>query len=291
MEPGMLRLVIAFLGLAAMISQACAHERPKRLPLGDNRLSTEARRGYLFACEGGPSRRGGAHVTGPWIRDGHWHPDEKPTVEGAVTWGGVKAAWTIEDGRRVLAADGLPPHVTGEFPIRPGSRAHEFDRNPNSIRQRRVMASLVAQPVKLDKPACVGLGPIGFTLDGVAFFNALDLMKWDAPAYEVQDVCNGHPEERGVYHYHDWSPCIRNARGERARPGDHVGWMIDGHPIIAPGAPGGGALTNADLDECHGKIGKVLIDGVEVTTYHYQFTWEFPYTIGCFRAEPAARRR
>ena len=47
-------------------------------------------------------------------------------------------------------------------------------------------------------------------------------------------------------------------------------------------------ITNADLDACHGRVGPVRIDGRLVTTYHYRFTLEFPYTIGCFRGTPLA---
>jgi hypothetical protein len=280
--------VSILLALAALTAGAAAHDRPSRLPLGDNRLSTAPEIGKLFACPTPPAR-GGAHVAGPWIRDGHWHPDEKPTVDGAVSWPHA-ASWSVEGDRRVLAANGLPAHATGVFPIAPDSKAHAFDRNPNEIAPRRVMIALPVNPEPASTPHCVGLGPIAFTLDGVAIFNALDLLKRDAPAYEIQDACNGHPEQRGVYHYHDWSPCIRGADGRPARPGELVGFAIDGFPIVAPGLADARRIGNADLDACHGRVGPVSIDGVVKTTYHYQFTWEFPYTIGCFRGEPARRR-
>jgi hypothetical protein len=276
------------LGVSILSGQAAAHERPSRLPLGDNRVATAPEQGKLFACQTPPAR-GGAHVVGPWIRDNHWHPAEKPTVAGEVGWP-HQASWAVEGERRVLSANGLPPHATGVYPIEAGTPAHAFDRNPNRITPRRVMIAVPATPVMAPEPQCVGLGPIAFTLDGVAIFNALDLLKRDAPAYEIQDACNGHPEERGVYHYHDWSPCIRGADGKPARPGELVGFAIDGFPIVAPGRADGQRVTNADLDACHGKTGPVTIDGVAKTTYHYQFTWEFPYTIGCFRGEPVRRR-
>jgi hypothetical protein len=45
-------------------------------------------------------------------------------------------------------------------------------------------------------------------------------------------------------------------------------------------------VTNDELDECHGMVGPVLIDGKEVVTYHYRFTYAYPYSIGCFRGAP-----
>ncbi len=67
--------------------------------------------------------------------------------------------------------------------------------------------------------------------------------------------------------------------------------MLDGFPILGPYDEDGREITNAELDECHGRTGPVLIDGRVVTTYHYRFTLEFPYTIGCFRGTPIALPR
>jgi len=52
----------------------------------------------------------------------------------------------------------------------------------------------------------------------------------------------------------------------------------------------GRELTNADLDECHGRASEVLWDGSRVRIYHYVLTREYPYTIGCFRGTPVRTR-
>jgi hypothetical protein len=122
------------------------------------------------------------------------------------------------------------------------------------------------------------MGMIGFALSGVDIFNAFDLAGRDAPAYEIQDRCNGHPEVTSQYHYHDWSPCLAGSD-----PDAPVGWMLDGFPILGPVDSSGHEFTNAELDECHGRTGIVNIDGRRVETYHYRFTREYPYTLGCFR--------
>jgi hypothetical protein len=127
------------------------------------------------------------------------------------------------------------------------------------------------------------MGMIGFALSGAAIFSAFDAGGRDAPAHEIQDRCNGHPERSSQYHYHNWSPCLGAADGDAP-----VGWMLDGFPILGPLDAGGREITNADLDLCHGRVGPVRIDGRIVTIYHYRFTLEFPYTIGCFRGMPVA---
>ena len=124
----------------------------------------------------------------------------------------------------------------------------------------------------------VPMGMIGVTKDGVALFNAFDAEGFDAPAHEIQDKCNGHPQFSGQYHYHNWSPCIKAERADAP-----VGWMLDGFPILGPTGVDGKKITNADLDECHGRVGPVWMDGKLVTLYHYHFTLEYPYTIGCYR--------
>jgi hypothetical protein len=67
--------------------------------------------------------------------------------------------------------------------------------------------------------------------------------------------------------------------------------MLDGFPIFGPRGDGGRELTNVDLDECHGHTHEVELDGRRVATYHYHFTREYPYTIGCFRGAPARAPR
>ena len=43
--------------------------------------------------------------------------------------------------------------------------------------------------------------------------------------------------------------------------------------------------TNADLDQCHGRVSTISLDGAAVEMYHYSATREFPYFIGCYAGE------
>ena len=100
-------------------------------------------------------------------------------------------------------------------------------------------------------------------------------------AHEVQDSCDGHPQQGNTYHYHNITTCI-----QQSAPGVStlVGWAGDGYPIVLERDASGAMPTNADLDKCHGRTSPILINGDVVNTYHYSATIEYPYTIGCFRA-------
>ncbi len=271
----------------AQATQLAPNRLPtSRLPLGDGKISATPRQGYVMACRSNFPGGGGAHRVGEWIDKtaGTWDPAGKPQVEGSVNWPNAAITVTREGNERVVRANNLPTHPSGRFPIRPGSRAFEYDRNPNGIKEQTVLLRLPAEPQAAAQPGCVPMGMIGFALSGVAIFNAFDLAGRDAPAYEIQDACNGHPERTGQYHYHDWSPCLaKDASGKAYAHDEPVGWMLDGYPILAPVGEGGKPITNADLDECHGKVGNVRVDGRVLQMYHYRFTMEYPYTIGCFK--------
>jgi YHYH protein len=270
--------------LAILTAPARAHDA--RLPLGDGKLSSSPKRGYVLACQTRFPGGGGAQLAGPWIKDGYWTPSAKPHVEGNVRWPNARVSIAVEGNERVVRANSLPLHETGEFPVRVGTEAYRYDRNPNSIGEKPVLLRMPKAPTVAPQPACVPMGMIGFAVSGVAIFNAFDLQGRDAPAYEIQDKCNGHPEITSQYHYHDWSPCLK-----AASPDAPAGWILDGFPILGPVDARGRVYTSADLDECHGMTGPVLIDGKRVVTYHYRFTRDFPYTIGCFKGAPIATER
>jgi hypothetical protein len=253
------------------------------LELGDGKIAREPMKGAIFSCDSG-FHGGGAQRTGDWLKDGKWNPSLKPKVEGDVAWPGAAITVAVEGKSRIVRANNLPTHHTGVYPVAPESEAYRFDRNPNEIAEQDILLKLPAVPQPAAKPACVPMGMIGFALSGAAIFNAFDGMGRDAPAYEIQDRCNGHPERSGQYHYHDWSDCL-----DRGKPDEPVGYMLDGFPILAPVDGKGREWHSADLDECHGTTGPVTMDGKQVVMYHYRFTRDFPYSIGCFKGEPVER--
>ncbi|PPC79146.1 hypothetical protein C4K68_01615 [Pokkaliibacter plantistimulans] len=256
------------------------------LPLGDGKVSQIPQAGYVMACQS-EHRGRGAMGPAPWIVGDHWDPAQKPMVQGRRYW--HEAYINISEviagvvRQRHIEGNGLPVDVpSGQFPIAQSDPAFRYDRNPNRIRAQAVTYDLPWQPVLAAQASCLPMGPIGIALNGVAIFNALDDLGRDAVAYEVQDSCQGHPQEQGAYHYHGPSDCLSGSR----QPAQLLGYVLDGFGIYSMWDEQGRQLTNADLDACHGRTSKVRWNGQEVTMYHYVMTEEYPYTLGCFRGTP-----
>jgi hypothetical protein len=250
------------------------------LPLGDGKLSTGPKRGYIWACRVDP-QGGGAFRNGPWIHsDGTYDFTRKAVVSGHVVWPS-RYDIALEGERRVFSTNDLPNHATGTFPIPETDEAYQYDRNPNSIRTQTFDFDLPADPALAASPGCAP-GAVGILITGAVLFNALDAPGRDAVAHEAQDACQGHPQPGGVYHYHWVSTCIDDKR----LPDGHsalVGYAIDGFGIFGRYGEGGKLLSSVDLDECHGHTHAIPWNGKMVVMYHYHATWDFPYTVGCLR--------
>lgn len=230
---------------------------------------------------------GGARHVGEWFHGDTWNPLEKPHVQGEVLW--PNATFDIAERADVLAiiSNGLPVESpTGNFPIARTDPAYAYDTNPNAIAAQSLAFNIPLEPVVAQVPSCLSMGMIGFTPNGVAFYNALDDAGHDAAAHEVQDLCHGHPQGKEQYHYHSSSPCIPDAE-ENAL----VGWALDGYPILGMKQTDGSILSNADLDVCHGRVEPVSADG-RTYDYAYRLTPEYPYTLSCFTGQvlPETRR-
>ena len=262
---------------------------PTHIPVGDGKLTTTSpRAGYLFVCTIPNSANPPGRA--PWIgSDGTWDSTAKIAVQGSVLWPS-QFSMTAVGALLNIVGNGLPSHPTGVFPIARGSDpAFAFDANPNAIAAAAIAWGLPTNPPVNALPTCTTLGAIGVLLSGARLYNASDADGRDAVAHEVQDACDGHPQGAGTYHYHNVSRCLPDARGA----GGHsslVGYAADGFGIYGNLGQGGSALTNADLDECHGHTHEVLVDGTLMNRYHYHATREFPYTVGCFRGTPVSLR-
>ncbi len=257
------------------------------LPVGDGRYTTDAAQpGSVFLCHMGGPNAGGASTRGPWFSaDGTTYDvNKKISVQGAVTWPG-NITITVDGDTRTIVSNDLPKdHATGVFPIARDDPAHAIDANPNSIKAQSITYRLAAKPTVGATPHCID-GQVGIMTTGVELFDAFDAELRDAGAWEVQDGCQGHPEITGAYHYHSLSSCIADTSVRTV-----IGFALDGFPITGPKVGDHDILTTADLDECHGITSTVVLDGAEVTTYHYVMTQDFPYSASCFRAAPITTR-
>lgn len=248
------------------------------LPVGDGRVTTDSpRTGYVYSCTS-DFRTGGARHFGDWLDGERWNPGQKVAVSGKQSWPDAYFSMTAGTQTVTVRMNSLPTnHPTGTFPISPNDPAHEYDSNPNPIAAQNLEFSIPAEPTIANQAGCLRRGMIGFTVNGVTLYNALDDAGLDAAAHEVQDACGGHPSGRGQYHYHAGSPCIPNVNENAV-----IGWAIDGYPIMGFVGEDGNSFSNAMLDECHGHEQNIAIDGREYS-YAYRLTAEYPYTIGCYK--------
>jgi len=258
------------------------------IPLGDGKFSTNGpAAGTIYSCQPASPNAPGAQAVGPWVHGTTWNAVEKVAVAGAVTWPTAMFKVSTNAGQRTITTNDLPVNnVTGSFPVTDSDPAAAYDKNPNAISAALAFTfTLPISPHDSASPNCLGMGAIGMLLNGVLLFNAVDARGDDAVAHEVQDVCQGHPQDRGSYHYHDVPTCLRdNATGSSTV----VGWAVDGYPIVVERDAAGELPNNGDLDRCHGRTSPILLDGQVVAQYHYSATLEYPYTVGCLAAPATA---
>ncbi len=261
---------------------------PTKLPIGDGKASTTtAAVGTVFACQMGNPSAPGATADGPWIdaANNTWDSTTKLAVEGDVEWPTAEYSETIDGDTRVLMSNGIPVGVvTGNFPIAETDPSYQYDHNPGRVQEAATTLRLPTTPTVAATPTCVAFDAVGMLRNGVALFNALDGRGDDAVAHESQDVCNGHPNQE-KYHYHSVPNCLLNAATGASSV---VGFALDGFPIVVERDAAGALPTNADLDECHGRTSLIELNGEVVEMYHYSATFEYPYTIGCYRGTPTA---
>jgi len=263
-------------GLALLLVLGAVPAAAQSLPLGDGHVSRRPEVGSVYACRT-TFRTGGARHAGDWIRGDRWDPAAKPHVAGRVMWPSARFSVTVSDSGLVVRSNGLPvDEPTGRFPITPADPAYRYDTNPNRIEAQGLAFVLTTSPTIAAEPGCLPMGMIGVTTTGVALYSALDDAGRDAAAHEVQDLCDGHPQGRGQYHYHGPSPCLPGVDADSL-----VGWALDGFPILGERDAAGAALGDADLDACHGRAEEVVVDGRSYP-YAYRVTPEYPYTLGCF---------
>lgn len=263
---------------------------PTAVSLGDGRVATSPRVGYVDSCTTS-FRGGGAEHTGPWIDSaaGTWNAQTKVSVQGSVTWANASSSFLVQGNQRIVTSNGLPRGLpTGTFPIAWSDPAYQYDRNPNSIRAQSYQFDLPASPVAATLPSCLDLGVIGVLTNGVALFDALDAAGRDAGAHEIQDRCGGHPQAQGIYHYHAISSCLLDSDTGSSTL---VGYALDGYGIYVERDAKGNLPTNADLDACHGRTSPVMWNGKVTVLYHYDVTLEYPYTLGCYHGTPVVSRR
>ncbi|XP_041457251.1 uncharacterized protein LOC121409383 [Lytechinus variegatus] len=172
----------------------------------------------------------------------------------------------------IITSNNIPDHDTGDFPTK---------SNPNEIQVQSYRFEVPKNPEVNDVSTCLPMGPIAIATNGIVMYNP-----WDADGEnavegegaEVFDLCDGHPDIKGRYHYHRQpSSCLFTITED---PSPLVGVAFDGFAIYGPVDENGRLLTSDDLDECHGRKNSISGD------YQYHTTADFPYILGCYRGTP-----
>lgn len=142
---------------------------------------------------------------------------------------------TLEGEWRVIKANSIPLHNTGEFP-NPG--------NPNIISEQNVSIRIPAMPVKTQAAKRVkvpgyGLNGVSFDPGAGEFYKGDPSLGWQYEALSGAvalgiDKNYAHVQPTGRYHYHGFPKGLM----ERliVDPGHHspqIGWAVDGFPIYA----------------------------------------------------------
>ncbi len=235
----------------------------------------------------------------PWVHGLNVVISEIPYVEGRVRWENHRFKQVLKGNTRRFIGNGLPNHVTGEFPVRKGTAAYPYyesaiadspyftaDRIP--IAAYDLDITIPRNPKYHDKPTCINQLVSGVaTQTGVVWHANIALGEgWVDPIAALPtDICFGHPYDK-EYHYHGWSWKCFPDQGKPWRHSPLFGYALDGFGIYGPLSAGGKVVTNADLDECHGHFGVVDWDGKKRFMYHYHLNYEFPYGPGCLRGRP-----
>lgn len=163
-----------------------------------------------------------------------------------------------------ITTTGIPDHATGSFPN---------NDNPNTIETQSYSYLIPQSPSDASDASCLPGGPIGFGVNGIPFYSPFTFEGENAVEgeyAEVFDSCDGHPDQKGSYHYHQRPDCVANIDGDDKL----IGVMLDGYPIYSPTIKGK-TYKSEDLDTCHG----TTIDGA----YRYVLTADYPYVLGCFK--------
>ncbi|RBW56656.1 YHYH protein [Tenacibaculum sp. E3R01] len=180
-----------------------------------------------------------------------------------------------------ITTNGLPDHKSPYW--EQGNVMYEayngtnpnWNKNPNTIQAQNITFKIPLYPKEATIKEATSLGPIGISLNGVAFFNQYAGPNNQPLTNEINsfDQYLGHPQNSGQYHYHIEPVYLTSKLGKSS----FLGLLADGFPVYGP-EENGGTITNSDLDDYHGHVSVTpdFPNGI----YHYHITSDDPYLNG-----------
>ena len=140
------------------------------------------------------------------------------------------------------------------------------------------------RPETLESPTDLStISQVGLALDGVTIFGDAPSVA-DRGGLPALDVCGGHIDPSGYYHWHFGAESIQTNLDEAGADVTCsieqdaealVGFSYDGYGIFGPEEDRG---IPADLDECSGHVSETDELG---STYHYHLTYDSPNLPTC----------
>jgi hypothetical protein len=227
-----------------------------------------------------------------WLKRGYLDLSGKLVNEDQLKTDNVTI--TFDRTSLIVHARNLPNHPTSKFPSVAGSG----DRNPNYIQEQDSTYYLPLNPEhnptaqamvdSKNSNRALPMGPIGFAVNGVVFFNPFDMGNVDAT--DLMDRCCGHPNQTNQYHYHKYPVCVKSPFADEGR--EHsplIGWAFDGFAIYGPYE----GLEVMAKDSKENPINEFNGHSDPERGWHYHVTpGKFPYILGGYwgKVDPRNRR-
>jgi hypothetical protein len=227
-----------------------------------------------------------------WLKRGYLDLSGKLVNEDELKTDNVTI--TFDRTAMIVHARNLPNHPTSKFPSAAGSG----DRNPNYIQEQDSTYYLPLNPEhnpnaqamadQRNSNRALPMGPTGFAVNGVVFFNPFDMGNVDAT--DLMDRCCGHPNQTNQYHYHKYPVCVKSPfADEGAEHSPLIGWAFDGYAMYGPYEGQGVMAKDSKENPLNAFNGHEDPD----RGWHYHVTpGKFPYLLGGYwgNVEPRNRR-
>jgi uncharacterized membrane protein YgcG len=186
----------------------------------------------------------------------------------------------------IIHTRGLPNHPTGKFPETSAGPDGRGRGNPNYITEQHATYYIPLDPAPNPRHQITAInnsnhslpmGPIGIAVNGVVFFNPFDAGSMDAS--NMMDLCCGHPNQDGLYHYHKYPVCMNSPWADEGKTHSPlIGWAFDGYPVYGPYESAG--VMAKDVTGADALSGFNMHYDKE-RGWHYHVTpGKFPYIIG-----------